>query len=529
MRGMAILQRARSVSPGLFVVPVLFALLTVTVFGCSDSDSNAPPFDGGHGDTGMGDSSVDSGTDAGPDAEVDTGIDSGADVGIDAPIDSGFDGGVPGVTYRKGSQIDANSEFGRSVSIDGDTMVVGAPGDIGGGAVYVFVRDMNGWTETARLVSDNLDDMDRFGGSVSIDGDILVVGAVGERSTATGVDGDGSINAPGNPSGAAYVFARGQDGSWTQQAYLKASNTGANDNFGYAVAVSGDTVAVSAQTEGSNATGIDGDGSNNLTGFSGAVYVFTRDDVTWSQQAYVKASNTGQFDRFGVALALSGNTLAVGAYYEDSILHADPTNNASPDSGAVYVFARDAVTWSQQAYVKASNIGAGDWFGSSVALEGNTLVVGARQEDGLLGDGLSDASNNSGAAYVFERAVDNTWSEIAYLKPDVGEAGDAFGTIVAISGNTIVVGAMEEDSSAAFPDVDPSDNGAENSGAAYVFTREDNTFTQVSYLKASNPDTDHRFGAALDVSATEVVVGAFSERGPGNNATNEGALYIYPQ
>ena len=509
------------------MLSVLLAALAL-VCGCSDSDPNTPLLDGGNGDTGTGDSAADSPTDAAPDAEIDAGIDSGADVGIDAPIDSGFDASVPGVTYRKGSQISANSEFARSVSIDGDTVVVGAPGDFGGGAAYVFARELDGWTEIARLLPDNLDELDRFGGSVAIEGDTIVVGAVGERSTATGVDGDDSINAAGNPSGAAYVFVRGQDGSWAQQAYLKASNTGPNDNFGYAVAVSGDTVAVSAHTEASNATGINGDGDNNLTSFSGAVYVFTRDDVTWSQQAYIKASNTGQFDRFGVALALSGDTLAVGAYYEDSSYHDDPSNNELPDSGAVYVFTRDDVTWSQQAYLKASNIGAGDWFGSSVALEANTLVVGARQEDGLLGDSLSDAANNSGAAYVFERAIDNTWSQIAYLKPDLGDAFDAFGTIVAIHGDNIVVGAMEEDSSAAFPNVDPSDNDAENSGAAYVFTREDDSFTQTSYLKASNPDTDHRFGSALDVSATEVVVGAFSERGPGNNATNEGALYIYP-
>ncbi|MCA3156455.1 MAG: FG-GAP repeat protein, partial [Burkholderiales bacterium] len=157
--------------------------------------------------------------------------------------------------------------------------------------------------------------------------------------------------------------------------YVKASNTGSSDVFGYSVALSadGNTLAVGAYGEASNATGVNGDDTDNSASASGAVYVFARTGSTWAQQAYVKASNTGASDQFGRSLALSadGNTLAVGASREDSNatgVNGDDTNNSASGSGAVYVFTRSGASWTQQAYVKASNTGASDFFGYSVAL-----------------------------------------------------------------------------------------------------------------------------------------------------------------
>ena len=155
-----------------------------------------------------------------------------------------------------------------------------------------------------------------------------------------------------------------------QQAYLKASNTDANDLLGYSVALSGDTLVVGAPQESSNATGVNGNQANNSAANSGAVYVFTRSGDVWTQQAYLKASNTDANDQFGVSVAISGDTLAVGAQFEDS--NGSQADNSAQDSGAVYVFTRSGGVWTQQAYLKGNNTEAGDQFGVSVAISGDT-------------------------------------------------------------------------------------------------------------------------------------------------------------
>ncbi|MEZ5978865.1 MAG: FG-GAP repeat protein [Planctomycetota bacterium] len=164
---------------------------------------------------------------------------------------------------------------------------------------------------------------------------------------------------------------------WT---YFKASAPDANDFFGYRVAMSGDTLVVGAQAESSSATGVDGDRSDDGAAGSGAAYVFVRSGTTWAQQAYLKASNTDVFDRFGYAVAISGDTVVVGAPNEDSAatgVDGDQSDDSAASAGAVYVFVRSGSVWSQQAYLKASNTDASDRFGQVVAIDGDTLVVGA--------------------------------------------------------------------------------------------------------------------------------------------------------
>ena len=257
---------------------------------------------------------------------------------------------------------------------------------------------------------------DGFGFSVSLssDGNTLAVGGISEDSSATGINGDQNDNAAVS-AGAVYVFVR--NGSlWEQQAYIKASNTDAEDLFGFSVSLSsdGNTLAVGAFGEDSNATGINGDQNDNLANISGAVYVFTRSGSVWEQQVYIKASNTGELDFFGgsVSLSADGNTLAVGAIEESSSatgINGDQTDNSAPVSGAVYVFTRSGYAWEQQAYIKASNTDADDLFGASVSLsaDGNTLAVGASREDssatGINGDQSDNAAVNAGAVYVFTR------------------------------------------------------------------------------------------------------------------------------
>src|SRR5262249_32981521 len=153
--------------------------------------------------------------------------------------------------------------------------------------------------------------------------------------------------------------------------------------LGSSVTISGDTIVVGAPYEQSNATGINGDQSNNSAMQAGAAYVFVRSGTNWSQQAYLKASNTGPNDTFGFAVAIAGDTLVVGAPGESSNatgVNGNQSDNSAAYSGAAYVFVRSGTNWTQQAYLKASNTGALDFFGIAVALSGGTIVVGAEGE-----------------------------------------------------------------------------------------------------------------------------------------------------
>ncbi|MDF1839222.1 MAG: FG-GAP repeat protein, partial [Planctomycetota bacterium] len=260
------------------------------------------------------------------------------------------------------------------------------------------------------LKASNAGFLDSFGNSVAVSGDLVVVGAWEESSMATGVDGNESDNSAFF-AGAAYVFER-IGGVWSQQAYLKASNTNNGDQFGNAVAIFGETVAVGAWQEDGSSTGVNGDQSGNSSHESGAVYVFERSAGVWAQQAYLKASNTDVGDGFGFSLALSGDLLVVGAFQESSNasgVDGTQSNNSSPDSGAAYVFERIGGVWSQQAYLKASNPGAGDQFGSKVGISGETIVVAAPLEDsgaiGVDGDQNDNSASGAGAADVLERVL----------------------------------------------------------------------------------------------------------------------------
>jgi hypothetical protein len=374
--------------------------------------------------------------------------------------------------------------------------------------------------EQTYLKASNTSAGDSFGFSVAISGDTLVVGARWEDSNATGVNGE-QENEETSDSGAAYVFIR-SNGVWSQQAYLKASNTGINNNFGSSVAISGDTIVVGAEKEDSDATGVNGAQDNDNASGSGAAYVFTRSDGVWSQQAYLKASNTGNNDRFGDAVAISGDTLVVGARSEDSNatgVNGDGDDNSADSAGAAYVFTRDGTTWSQQAYLKASNSEESDMFGEFVAIDGDTVVIGAVFEDsnatGVDGIQTDNSLQNSGAAYVFNR-VGESWSQQAYLKASNTGYSDCFGSVVTISGDTLVVGAFHEESNATGVDGNESDNSASSAGAAYVFTRDGSTWSQQAYLKASNTGRWDNFGWSAALAGDMLVVGANCEE---SNAT----------
>lgn len=408
-----------------------------------------------------------------------------------------------------------------------------------------------GIVQEAYLKASNTDPEDCFGSffddypydqkCVAISGDTIVIGAFGEDSNASGINGNQSDNSTPS-SGAAYVFVRNET-TWTQQAYLKASNTEKYDGFGYSVAISGDTVAIGVPWEKSSATGVNGDESDNSAPSSGAAYVFVRTGTAWSQQAYLKASNTGsegQGDQFGRSIAIADDTIVIGAFKEKSNatgVNGNQSDNSASDAGAAYVFVRSGTTWVQEAYLKASNTGSSDWFGASVDISDDTIVIGATYEKsnatGINGDQNNNGADASGAAYVFVRNG-ASWAQQAYLKASNTDAHDNFGSLVRISGETVVVGASGEESSATGVNGDESDNSAGVSGAAYIFIRNGTTWSQQAYLKASN--TGGYFGVSGAVSGNTIIIGARLESSNAtgvngdqmdNSAPYSGAAYVF--
>ena len=307
--------------------------------------------------------------------------------------------------------------FGYSVSVDGDTVVVGAHRDDNNdtGSAYVFVKPSTGWAstvETAELTATDGAAGDQFGWSVSVEGDTVVAGAYGDD----------------NFTGSAYVFVRPSDGEWattTETAKLTASDGAGNEYFGSSVSVEGDTVVVGASLDDDN-------GAN-----SGSAYVFVRPSTGWAtatETGKLTASDGARNDYFGLSVSVYGNTVVVGAERDDD-------NGSS--SGSAYVFVKPSAGWAdatETAKLTASDGAADDEFGGSVSVEGDTVVVGASLDD--------DNGAESGSAYVFLRPSTGwsaTTTETAKMTASDGTVDDRFGRSVSVDGDTVVVGANQDE------------------------------------------------------------------------------------
>ncbi len=385
------------------------------------------------------------------------------------------------------SDAQAEDSFGVSVAISGDTAVVAARFEdtegINAGAAYVYQRDQGGadsWGEVTKLVASDAEAGDYFGTSIAISGDIVVVGARFE-------------SAGGFQAGAAYVFRRDQGGTdnWGEVQKLTASDAQSTDWFGATVAVSGDTAVVGAYLEDSG-----GD-------FAGAAYVFQRDQGgqdNWGEVKKLTASDAQAEDTFGASVAVSGDTVVVGAFLEDA---------GGDRAGAAYVFQRDQGgqdNWGEVTKLMASDAQAGDFFGVGVAVSDDTVVVGADNDDA--------GGDLAGAAYVFQRDQGgaDSWGEVTKLTASDAEAGDFFGSGVSVDGDTAVVGAFRAGTGA---------------GAAYVFGRDHGgagNWGEVKKLTASDAQAGDFFGIRVAISGGAVVVGAHHEDAGGNDA---GAAYVF--
>jgi len=301
--------------------------------------------------------------------------------------------------------------FGGAVAIGGDTAVISAPGDNGGGAAYVFTRGSGIWTEAQKLTASDRMPADTFSSSVAIDDDTIFIGAVGD-------DGNSS------DSGSVYVFTR-NGGTWTEVQKLTASDSKENGWFGSSVAVDGGTAIIGA--------------NDWMYHGPGAAYVFTRgNDGTWTEVQKLTASDGMVKDGFGGAAAIGGNTVVIGA------------ESSGGWKGSAYVFTFSGGSWSEQAKLLASDGDTSHGFGQSITLDGDTMVIGVWQDD--------ENAVNSGAAYMFTRNG-GTWSEQAKLLASDGDANDLFGISVAVDDDTAVIGARSDDCNTIFFEF----------GSAYVF------------------------------------------------------------
>jgi len=372
----------------------------------------------------------------------------------------------------------SGDDFGYSVAVSGDTAVVGA--DVANtavgperGAAYVFVRSGDTWTEQAKLIAPDGAALDHFGWSVALSGDTAVVGAVQHANVAS------------NTWGAAYVFVRSGT-VWTQQAELSHGPAGSNA-FANSVALIGDTLVVGAPYFESE----------------GRAYVYVRAETTWTQQAELKAPDRAAGDSFGSSVALNGNTAVVGADGDDT--------PGGTDAGSAYVYVRFGTAWIRQAKLTASDGAADDLFGNSVAVNGNTAVVGA-----IFGHSHSSLRLKSGAAYVFVRSG-GTWTQQAKLRPsDVGYQ-DRFGFSTAVIGDIAVVGAP-------LHDTDQSTGTGSDTGSAYMFVRSGSTWTQQAKLIAAAGSGDYLFGISVAMTGNTAVVG--SENDAEENE-QPGSAYVY--
>ena len=410
----------------------------------------------------------------------------------------------------------AGDQFGFSAALDGDTLVVGAIGEDGGpgdpvngaGAIYVFERDHGGpdnWGQVAQLHAGDPQVQDVFGFSVAISGNTIVAGAVFE---------DGGDGNPFPWGGAAYVFERDLGGpdNWGQAEKLSPSDQQAIDNFGRSVSIHGDTIVVGASGE-------DGGAGDPITD-SGAAYVFERDQGgpdNWGKVAQLHAGSAQAFDHAGYAVDIHADTIVVGTW-------VTRTGGLADDAGAAFVFERDlggSGNWGEAAVLNSADAQEGDQFGISVAIDGDTIVAGANREDGSSGDPVEDA----GAAYVFRRDVGGAdhWGQAAKLTAEDLQAGDLFGNRTAIAGDRVAIGAWSEDGGAGDPRLD--------AGAVYVFEQNQggpDQWGQTDKLTSSDTQADDHFGVSTGLSGDVLVAGAsFESGGDGDPLPTAGAVYVF--
>ncbi len=372
-------------------------------------------------------------------------------------------------TKLTASDAATNDNFGVSVSLSTDRVLIGAPGDddfgISSGSAYIFEFDDNSWNEITKLNAVDGARQDSFGQTVSLSGDRVLVGASHDDDQ-------------GSNSGSAYVFEF--DGNnWTETFKLTASDGASNDFFAHSMSLSGNRALIGAYKESFD---------------TGAVYVFDFDGNTWSETTKLTATDGTSDDYFGYSVSLSGNQSLIGAWGND---------DQGSASGSAYVFDYDTSSWDEtQKLLTVQESAVSDLFGYSVSLSGSRALIGAY--------GDNDDGNNSGSAYIFEYDGSN-WIKTDKLNASDGITYDSFGFSVSLSGNRALIGA-------------PVGFISTNKGAVYVFDFDGNDWVETEKLRPTDVVRTDLFGWSVSLSGNRALIGAFGDDDQGNES---GAAYVY--
>ena len=395
-------------------------------------------------------------------------IDNGTDPNANDNLPPYMDENITTTQLQKLSASDGYSGeyFGHSVSMDGDWAIVGTSTSTG--AAYIFEKNSDGtWSQTQEInASDTVED-DKFGYSVSISGDYAIIGAYQK---------DDNI-------GAAYIFKKSSDGTWSQLTKIIASDGMIGDNFGYNVSIHGDYALV---------------GANQKDEYTGSAYIFKKEsDGDWSQVQKLTASDPAKYDNFGNRVFVDDNFAIVGAYKKDA-------DNGDSDTGSAYIFEKKSDGWVEVKKLTANDAESFDYFGYSVCIDDNFAVVGAYRKN------ANDEDTDTGSVYIFKRGSDNNWSQTQELTANDAVENNKFGYSVFLDKDTLVVGAYGKNNYA---------------GGAYIFQKGINgTFIQSNILNASDGYDHDDFGNSVAISDGYVIVGAYLDDDKGYNS---GSSYIF--
>lgn len=404
------------------------------------------------------------------------------------------------------SDREESDRLGYAVSIDGNFAAIGAyADDFGGsnpnmGSVYIYeMQGLNNWVEVQKLSASDQDDYDRFGWSVDMDGDFLVIGAYGE-------DDDVNDANPLSKAGSAYIF-QNVAGTWTEMQKVVASDREADDEFGWSVAIHDSTIVVGAHIEDHDAAG------GNFKYHSGSVYMFELNgsgiwtetqkvvaDDRWVDMNYPNGySGEDLADQFGHTVDIWGDYMIVGALHHDYAT-TSPLTGGLWSSGAAYIFERSGGIWSQVQKIQNSDRTAWDRFGSAVAIDTNVIIVGVYAEDE--DENGNNQLMNSGSAYMFERNPAGVWNETQKIVPNDRNSGDHFGWSVDFRDTLMVIGCHSDDHD------EFDSNLLDDAGSAYIFEKNGGLWVELQKIDASDRGEGDDFGIDVGLFGHTVLVGA---------------------
>ena len=400
----------------------------------------------------------------------------------------------------------ANDRFGSSVSLHGNIAVIGAEDQDSdspssstitkSGAAYIFEKQNGDWVEIQKIVASDRDQESSFGYSVSVENNNILVGD----------------NAKNSNTGSAYLFQKDESlGTWNETQVLNANVSSTGDEFGNNIILSDGNVMISAIHEDEDANE-----GNTLTN-SGAIYFGTIDssnpnEVYIGPESKFVPNDRGSNDDFGGAIALSGNYAIIGAARED---HDENGQNKLSSAGSAYLLGKNQNGhWNQIQKLIPSDRETKDFFGQAVDIDGDYAIVG----------GFNKVNKNDGAAYIFQKQVDDSWSEVQKLAlPSAAYTSNFFGWSVAISGNLVAVGAPEET-------VFANGQSMTKAGKIYVYEKDNSGQWNLSIvLTSTDLGTNDRLGYSLDINGNDIIAGAYFHNPQSNGSTlnDGGAAYIF--